>query len=339
MASPEDIYRAALGKEAWNDWAEKSPKAKVDFSQASLYTADFRGFIFPGDVNFQHARFAGNADFGHCRFLGETAFSYARFRRKADFSYATFAGKVDLDRVDFGDDASFEASTFRGYAYIVHSDFKYASFKLAKFDRLELTHSTFTGEVVFTQAMFNSASFNGARFEHPLTSFEAATFRQVPDFRGSSFRPAAIFHKAHVVGDWTGRWWNLRRAVRSDDAEKYRRLKVLAAAGKDFARELAYFADELRAKRGHETTKPAAVFLNLAYEVVSDFGRSAARPFLILVALTLAVWILKMATHWSKACTDEALLVLSITDGALLLGFDKSAIRDDLLPVSHTSVD
>ena len=337
MANPEDIKRAADGKKAWNRWAEANPKATADFSRASLYTANFRGFIFPGEANFKHCHFAEDADFRHCHFLGETSFSFAAFKRQADFSNCRFFGDVDFDRVMFGGNALFESSTFEAYTYVVHSHFKYANFKSAKFNRLEITHSTFRGKSTFNRASFKSAAFKGVAFEHPLTTFEAASFQDVPDFRSSSFDTPAIFHGMRVAGNWTGHRWN-RRAVSSDDAEKYRQLKVLAADAKDFAKELDYFAEELRAKRSYETKGRAAIAVNVAYEWVSDFGRSIALPACWLAGLTIGAAVLRLSGLWPGPCASTSIvgsLVLSASDAGLLFGSDKWKVREAAIVICN----
>src|SRR5262249_8086470 len=161
-------------------------------------------FIFPGDANFEHCRFAEEADFRDCRFLGVTQFAYAAFKRQANFSDTSFRGYLGLDRIKFDGDALFENSTFEAYTYIVHSDFTYATFTPAACNEYrEATPSTVRGDGDFTRATFHSPTFRGVNFEHPLTTFEPPPLHKVPHFRSSSFRPAAIFHRTHVVGDWT----------------------------------------------------------------------------------------------------------------------------------------
>src|SRR5437660_10512730 len=122
MANEEFIKLAALGKDAWNKWAQENSKATVDFSGRKFKEADFSGFIFPGDSNFE------NCDFG------KVLFSEAEFKGKAKFSHAKFRAYVALDRIAFRNDAIFENARFEKYAYVVHSVFKFANFKSAMSD-------------------------------------------------------------------------------------------------------------------------------------------------------------------------------------------------------------
>jgi len=141
MANPDDIKRAAAGREYWNEWAEANAKAEVDFSGRDFDATDFRGFIFPGDAKFEG-----------CCFSGKALFDDAKFKGKANFSYTVFNAYVGLDRVCFLNDAIFEHSRFEQYAYFVHSTFKFANFKSATFSgKLEITNSRFRGETDFTR--------------------------------------------------------------------------------------------------------------------------------------------------------------------------------------------
>lgn len=79
----------------------------------------------------------------------------------------------------------------------------------------------------------------------------------------------------------------------------------------------------LRAKRFHETTACTSIALNVAYNWISNYGRSIARPFCCLIVLTVGVALPKLASCWPWACSLDAILAplaLSIIDAAVLLG-------------------
>lgn len=69
-----------------------------------------------------------------------------------------------------------------------------------------------------------------------MTTFASATFGKVPDFRNSKFDIPPILYDIRV--DPTG-----KRKSEAEDADKYRRLKLLASDAKDFQSELRFFAD------------------------------------------------------------------------------------------------
>jgi hypothetical protein len=324
VAKQSDLELAASGKDDWNEWAKTNEGVAVDFSGHvfASYSANFEGFTFPGDV-----------DFKYCRFSGKALFSGATFVGKADFAHATFQAYAGLDRVTFRNDAIFDHSCFEQYAYVVHSKFLYANFRSATFNgRLELTSSRCSGETDFTGATFEDATFRGVQFKHPLATFEAAKFNRVPDFRSSSFETPPILHGV-VVGNPTS-----ERTAEAQDADKYRCLKLLASDAKDYQGELRFFADELRAKRGHETNGGAAILLNKAYERVSDFGQSVARPIWWLVGLITVSWFVRVL-----ACLPSSLdaiwphFWMSLADTALLVGSDKWELRLNALPLARCS--
>jgi len=179
------------------------------------------------------------------------------------------------------------------------------------------------------KASFNDAKFKAVSFEHPLTTFESAKFRRVPDFRSSSFETPPILHDLHVEYTTTS-----TRQEDSQDADKYRRLKQLASDAKDYQSELKFFADELRAKRGHETKGRYAIALNRAYGWFSNFGQSVALPFCWLLVLTLVAGVLRIPICWPASWSLDAIVapfVLALVDAALLIGSDKWAIRDKSL--------
>ena len=317
VATQQDLARAASGKDAWNKWAAANQGSAVDFSGHLFNSAaDFEGFVFPGD-----AKFSG------CQFFEKALFSGARFVGKADFSHAIFQQYAAIDRITFKHDAIFAHAHFRQHAYVVHSEFTHANFRSSSFDgTFELTGSTFRGETDFSGATFEDPIFKGLQFKHPLTTFASATFNKVPDFRNSKFDIPPILYGIRV--DPTG-----KRSAEAEDADKYRRLKLLASDAKDYQGELRFFADELRAKRGHETTGHGAILLNKAYERFSNFGQSVARPLVWLFVLILLSAVVRVA-----ACLPASMgavgphFAMALADTALLVGSDKWEIRISAVP-------
>jgi hypothetical protein len=319
VANPQHLNLALSGKTAWNHWAASNQNSAVDFSGHVFNSAvDFKGFTFPGEANFSG-----------CQFLATALFSGATFVGKADFSHAIFKEYVALDRITFQNDAIFEHAHFRQHAYVVHAKFTHANFTSATFHGVcELTGSTFSGETDFTGATFeDDPIFKGVQFKHPLTTFASATFNNVPDFRNSGFEFSPILYGIGVGDPKTN------RAAEAEDADKYRRLKVLAADAKDYQGELRFFADELRAKRGYETEGWWAIRLNKLYERSSNFGQSVARPFGWLVGLILLSGVVRVG-----ACLPSSLgaigphFAMALADTALLVGSDKWELRMNALP-------
>ena len=276
----------------------------VDFSGSGIGVFDFGYFTFPGDANFSECEFASNAN----------------------FTGATFKGKAQLDRTKFYKDAVFKEAVFEQDADLSHAIFKsHTDFRSATFNRkCTLTNATCAGETDFTGARFGDAVFRGVQFEHPLVTFQSARFERVPDFRSSSFRTPPILFDVIVDPPTT------EQPAEAPDADKYRSLKLLASEAKDHQGELRFFADELRAKRGHETEGPA-ILLSKAYERVSDFGQSVWLPVRWLLCLFLASCLIRIAAclPLSLSSLDAVLshFAMSIADTFLLVGSEKWELR------------
>jgi uncharacterized protein YjbI with pentapeptide repeats len=316
MANQLDINRAMAGKVHWNDWASKNAGVDVDFSGGSLGVFDFRDFTFPGGANF----------------------SQTQFSQSASFRGAVFKGPVQFDRGIFHRDAVFENAIFERGAYIAHQQFiKYANFRFATFrGKCDLTNSQFLGETVFTGATFREAIFRGVEVEHRLVTFESTTFTDVPDFRNSNFKTPPILYGMSVGTS--------KKAADSNaqDADKFRFLKMLASDAKDHQSELKFFALELRAKRGYETTG-SAVLLSRAYEWASDFGQSVWLPVRGLLCLFLISWLVRVAAcaPLSLSSVDVVLshLAMSIADSFLLVGSEKWGLRETAISLAVCSRD
>jgi hypothetical protein len=305
MANQEDIERATGGSAIWNPWAQarltvnQAPVADFSGAGAEIAGISFEGFIFPGEAKFGGTEFSQAVSFRNAKFHGDANFNNVQFQASACFDHARFR--------------------------------KFANFKLATFEKLFVGGAKFLGEADFVDASFNHSEFTGVKFKHALTRFTGATFAHVPDFRAATFATPPLFQRVNIpyalapgANCWR-RWMSC--AAGDDDAARFRRLKELAADWRDHERELEFFANELRAKRFHETKGFGGIALNWAYDRLSNFGRSIWRPIIGLAVLTCLAWLLIMLTY-STICAATwgqvgAGLVLSLTDWALLLGADK----------------
>lgn len=146
------------------------------------WLADWDGFVFPPEADFEGARFLAGArlsrtvfpsgaQFRAANFNGEALFRRASFDAGAFFEEATFAAGVTFGEAIFGENASFRGATFHGGV----------SFRDAVFDRNAwFPDATFLGEAYFRdmsvdrKADFSGASFlaaahfDGARFQRGL---------------------------------------------------------------------------------------------------------------------------------------------------------------------------
>jgi uncharacterized protein YjbI with pentapeptide repeats len=319
MANSDDVNRAQEGRDCWNKWADAEistgKTTPVDFSGGPIAITNFRGFVFPGPANFANVHFTRPVTFKKAEFRQKAIFSRAEFYKCARFSGATFKGQavfshavfqadVALDRMTVDDDAKFDGAKFRQSVYAAHTRFRdYVTFRGAEaYAKLVLVGANFEGEADFRRATFAHSDFTGTQFKTTLTWFSGVNFLTAPDFRASTFATPPNFQDADVAATIQ----TSRVAGEDDDAAKFRRLKQLASEAKDHERELEFFAKELQAKRVHETNGIWRTALSLAYEVLSDFGRSVARPLLCLLALIMLPAAVMML--WYSPVSSVALI-------------------------------
>ena len=297
---------AALGRDAWNTWADselKKPKAQratVELGERKLAHTNWGGFKFPGSAHFNNATFLGEAHFAKTEFFslawfaGSTfpesssaTFQDATFLDRADFSGCKFDGLGFFNSVQFESDVSFNGSRFKGFAHFYSAAFKGPVDFCRTFfgGNAGFGNTVFSADARFINAEFHStATFDQATFEG-ATRFDGVRFEQPPDFTTSNVKYGPSF--LDTVFDF----YNA-----SDAHVFYRRLKKFAIDAYDHQSELNLFALEMKARRGHRLkwSRPRdwlELLLSHLYEIASDYGRGVLRP-LILLALTflLAAW-------------------------------------------------
>lgn len=190
----------------------------------------------------------------------------------------------------------------------------------------------------------SATEFGGMTAQTAETSFEGAKFSQVPDFRFTTFGAPPNLHALEVdfgisysargIEGWLGRAGGLT------DVAAIRWLKKIAADAKDHESELRFFALELKAKRFHETKGFWPIALNVAYEWLSDFGRSIGRPLSWLAGSIVAAAISILVQHADKlpryqdpaiVVTVGKILAVSATNAVALVGGEKLEARQEAL--------
>ena len=259
---------------------------KTSFEGFSWFErADFRGAAwferasFEQAAMFNDAKFHALARYSQVQFCGDAAFPSVAFSRYALFEGTNFLGEARFEGVTFRGDVRFEDVTFKSNAL-----FSYANFE---------TYTT------FGNAVFKGQSDFGAIDVKRAFTLAGATFHQVPDFIQANFAQAPRLDDLDVKVS------EVRHQVSDDDVSlpetksdaeaKWRALKRLAIQAHDHARELDFFAGELKASRGVGTWKQIGVLIvSFPYEWLSDFGRSIGRPlfwFLVTLAVFYGVYL------------------------------------------------
>jgi hypothetical protein len=311
----------------------------ADFESA-IFSGDavFHSVAFTGYTNFQSATFESGAFFQSAAFSSEADFESANFTALADFESASFSGSAKFRTADFRADTSFRGTTFSDNAYFERAAFSGVT-------RLDI--ATFTRRTKFDGASFQKfTSFGGANFGgdanflgikversfniagaqyKAVPSFQQADFKQAPDLDDVSF-PLPSF--------WRGGNPKL--------IPQYRAIRRMAIQGADYEREQMALKGEIRSKRRTEhKLNHGALWFGLAYDALSDFGRSIARPFWIGTASLLAfaaiyLWNAGVAfSEWGSACDGDGAskalkaATLSAANALPLIGSSRSEVATE----------
>jgi hypothetical protein len=309
-----DAFEAALATIS-DDKAREAERAKYairfdqhDFGDGQMRCFEYR---FPCSVFFEMANFGrGGVSFDEAKFCGghvsfvRANFSngYAGFDKTAfekcsvsfreaifgdggvSFGDATFGtGNVSFEKATFGDgnvwfdgtnfgkgEVRFGGSTF-GKGVVLFHDAAIAS--------LYARDMIVAGNLYIRATFSEFADFRGLKVGG-IADFSGSTFAEVPDFRDAKLdRPPEVARMAVPPPKLVRTGWQpFRIAENGDDVAKYRKLKAMALAANDHEEDGEFFAYEMLAKRGVETTTIFGLLFNTLYHQLGNFGQSYLRP-------------------------------------------------------------
>jgi uncharacterized protein YjbI with pentapeptide repeats len=330
---------------------------KADFSNTEFEETFFAlGFVFAAN------------DFRNSCFRRGAHFNDSFFRSFAEFGGVTFGGWVDFRGTTFSASSSFTAAVFRSIATFYKVNFNGTWFDDANFSHeAEFTDvvirglssfrgTIFTGPANFTRATFGvqdtTAGSQDARFINVIfnstADFHGATFTDEVDFTNSELKGVTTFNnisfakpprcfntKLHEGTTWHGVKWPTEPSDpdrAQDFADAYERLKLEMDKLKKHGDELDFFARELQCRRvvrGLWKGLPLAV-----YGFLCNYGRSYARPLLLLVVAVL-LGVIPFALYrsggicsLSTGCHVREALGISFANTAGLFG--KPLIRPEI---------
>jgi hypothetical protein len=242
--------------------AASVPGSAVNMLQVDGEAVDFSGFVFPARAKFDGAQFSGNAEFNGAKFAGNARFEGVQFFGKTRFKDVEFAGDALFYGTQFSAFISFNRSKFAGDAI----------FALASFEQsANFENTRFNGRA-------NFRAINGQR----NFSLEGVVFEDAPDFIQAHFNEPPRLDAVTLAQEAEGKglWRSVRHPASADVVARYRALRRLTAQGHDHENERVFLKREIRARR-HTLDRlwHAAFWFGLAYDVLSDFGASIARPF------------------------------------------------------------
>ena len=335
------------------------------FSYRFPCSVSFVGAKFgDGDVNFSGAEFGdGDVRFDRTTFgNGEVLFSDAKFSDgDVWFAGANFGdGDVSFSGATFGAGViSFEASFGKGEVSLFQTRFGDG---FVIFPNPTMTETDFEADCMVVEgSLFVRAHFPKSAKFRQLTvggnaDFSGSTFAQIPDFTDAKFdRPPEVagmvvpapklskLQKQVGVARFTSVLFEL--AQDPDDVLKLRKLKAMALSVHDHEKDGDFFAAEMLAKRGTETTSFWGLAFNTLYWKLSNFGQSftqplrwLARSFLLFAALNVLVVSIgnpnSLTTIASRSLAVVFSAFLSLKNSIPLLG---SLFRFAPAPEGHVS--
>jgi uncharacterized protein YjbI with pentapeptide repeats len=325
---------------------------------------NFSGTCFSKATSFNAAAIVGAASFNNADFASTTDFSDTKFGDTASFQATVFSGPTIFDNSRFGSGANFDRTKFdRAISFSNASFTKGVSFEDAKFsDSTKFNGAHFGGSAYFREAIIlGHASFAIARFEHTAV-FEGVQFgtekeRRNANFTGIKAERAFVISRALFSNVPIFIQADLKQAPDLDEVgfplpsfwqsrdikliPHYRALRRMAIQGADYEREQMAFKGEVRSKRWTEH-KPwhVAFWFGVAYDALSDFGRSIARP----MAIGAVSWLAFAAIYfrnagvgpaeWGTACANDGApkalkaLTLSAANSLPLIGSSRGEVAN-----------
>ncbi len=264
----------------------------VSFFDAKFGEGDvsfINAVIGEGDVSFYKTQFGeGNVHFNKAQFGdGHVSFYKAQFGE----------GNVHFNEAQFGE----------GYICFIETQFSdcNVSFGKAQFGEGDYSFekATFGGQVNFSSISdideVISLSLKGCCFEKTL-DLSGNHFPFIPDLTATKTNNHVSLHgfSCDLSKDsFKKGFFTFDKARNTDDVARLGRLKEIAENNKDHERALAFYADEMRAKRWQENTTIRSNLLDLTYDKLSNYGRSESRPVTCLIGL----WLLFAGCYYAMS--------------------------------------
>jgi len=321
------------------DGASFSGPVRFYFSEFQK-TASFSNVNFSNLPKFVGAVFSDKAEFGKAAFGPGSSFANATFAGNVSFEEANFSGggSASFFYTSFEGDARFKGVTFIGGVSFVSASFtKLASFQTATFCSNALFDSvTFKHFADFTKVCFSKeANFTGMKAERAF-DMTGAALTEVPVFNQADFKQAPDLDDVRfpLPNFWRG---GNRRLI-----AQYRALRRMAVQGGDYEREQMAFKGEIRSKRGNEHQwHHAAFWFGLAYDALSDFGRSISRPLVVWFVSLFAFAAIYLqnagvcSTRWFIPCKEgggsKLLKAITLSAANALPGIGSSRAEESKL--------
>jgi len=227
---------------------------------------DFRGVIFPCEMNFSNILFTQPCDFSFCTFEEDALFIGTQFISdltmykvvcKDDISFynSRFDDGISMTHCNFLHSADFQAST-KGK----HDDYEIRQ----QIKSIDISHST------FSKVNFSNRHFKGK------TDFRNCIFKVAPKFHESKLHEETFFPP-------------FKKFLDTDSPEAYQAYRVLKLSMENVRNRLdegAFFALEQRSLRKSRPFRERYFSFSTLYDAISTYGLNSIRPMAWLFLFT-----------------------------------------------------
>ena len=254
-----------------------SHRCSLDLVGEIFQSINADGYNFLHDVVFDAVIVIDSAGFNNVKFNGLARFGCSEFFGSARFGDTLFYSAARFEDVKFHRNASFYRASFEG-------------------------------ECSFKNATFKSANFENVKFES-VGHFEEARFIiSTPTFRGCKIDSTRL--------EFSDDSYFPRYEISDEAIKNISFLKRLADEHWQTDQALNFNAMELRAKRLQAKSRWAYSFITWLYEILSNYGRSFAKPIFwygILICLS-ALFAMIYSTYSDSPPEEQQVLCKPIKD-------------------------
>ncbi|MCF6442652.1 hypothetical protein L1077_24830 [Pseudoalteromonas luteoviolacea] len=303
-----------------------------------------KGSLFTKALNCSGGRFSDYFEMRHCSVGRISSFQNSQFSAGFEMTACTFHGAVNFRAMNVKGNFSAYHSLFKAALHYNRSRFhKDVLFLNCDFEKACVFfekcyfESTFELKLGEEKRNFKELTFNGAHFKLDVNI--SALLACVPDFRKTK-----TDHHFDVSGlkVQLNRKKNkgviLESASDPEDAERFCRLKEIADSNKNHDKALAFFAEEMRARRWNSISSFESI-LDGIYSFSSNYGQSVKRP-IVLLMFTIFLFAQFTCSYGEREARGkfESALVVSIATITPFMAISREARKSSLDKIFNNGV-
>lgn len=312
------IYKE--GKDKWNQWASpvmtQAQKLEYNISGGLNYNEIRRqlgkkyteaGITAqvpdPRElINFSDTVWAGTADFDDFFIPANISFCNTIFQSGANFRRTHFNGELNMAG----------KTVFKSGAYFTNTKFNDFSISAHFKQEANFNNAVFSGMADFNQSIFYST-----------TTFKSALFKKAANFSETAFKTLPNLLGSQIDGDISLNYEQIMD-IQSHEVTHWAKLKLETSRMHLHEEEVSLFAKELEA-RAQKARRAKKLLINI-YKEISDYGRSIARPTILLFWFILAFAALYNGILLGQSGVTIKAYLMSVQSAFPLIPVDKQLL-------------